>query len=56
MIARGVMGAFFVPAFGYVAACSASPAAWIMADLFLVPAYLIIMRRLRRRFSVNKEA
>jgi len=53
MIARGVMGFFFVPAFGYVAACSASPVAWIMADMFLVPAYLIIMKRLRRQFNVN---
>ena len=38
--------AFLVPAFGYTAACFASPAAWILADLFLVPAYFHCCRRL----------
>ena len=28
----------FVPLFGYTAACFASPAAWICADAFLIPA------------------
>ncbi|MCR5283524.1 MAG: MATE family efflux transporter [Lachnospiraceae bacterium] len=51
MIARAMMGFFFVPVFGYVAACFASPVAWLLADLFLVPAYLMIMKRLRLRFQ-----
>ncbi len=38
--------ALLVPVFGYPAACFASPAAWILADLFLVPAYLHCYRRL----------
>ena len=50
MIARAFVGFFFVPVFGYVAACFASPAAWLLADLFLVPAYLLIMKHLRTRF------
>ncbi len=35
-----------VPIFGYTAACFASPAAWVLADLFLVPAYFYCCHRL----------
>lgn len=38
--------AFLVPVFGFTAACFASPAAWILADLFLIPAYFHCCRRL----------
>ena len=38
MIARTAVGVIFVPMFGYTAACFASPAAWVCADLFLIPA------------------
>lgn len=37
-----------VPALGFSAACFASPAAWVLADLFLLPAYLYCYRRLTR--------
>lgn len=47
MIARSVVGFVFVPIFGYVAACVASPAAWIMADLFLIPACIYVIRKLK---------
>lgn len=47
MIARGVIGFFFVPVFGFNAACWAGPMAWIFADAFLFPAYFYVMRRLR---------
>ena len=49
MIARTVVGWFFVPGMGYTAACFASPAAWICADLFLIPACLGCIAHLRRR-------
>ena len=48
MAARGLTGLFLVPAFGFTAACFASPIAWIMADLFLVPAYFYLCRHLSR--------
>ena len=35
-----------VPVLGFAAACFASPAAWVLADLFLLPAYLYCYRRL----------
>lgn len=37
-----------VPSLGFQAACFASPAAWVMADLFLIPAYLHCYHRLTR--------
>lgn len=39
MLARGLVGFFFVPAFGFIAACFASPLAWIFADAFLMPCF-----------------
>ena len=39
--------AMAVPVLGFSAACLASPAAWILADLFLFPAYFLCHRRLR---------
>ena len=53
MIARGFSGAVLVPRFGYIAACMASPLAWIMADIFLIIAYVVIMRKLRGREVVS---
>lgn len=48
MAARTAVGCFFVPALGFPAACFASPAAWICADLFLIPACLGCIAYLRR--------
>ena len=45
MAARGGV-ALLVPVFGFTAACFASPAAWIMADAFLLPAYFYCCRKL----------
>lgn len=47
MAARSLVGFCLVPVFGYAGACFANPAAWIAADLFLIPAYFHVMRRLR---------
>lgn len=48
MAARSLVGIGFVPVFGYIAACFASPVAWLCADLFLIPAYLYVMKKLYR--------
>lgn len=48
MIARSVMGFGLVPLLGYTAVCYASPLAWIMADAFLIPAYIICIKRLKK--------
>ena len=52
MAARTVVGRFFVPMAGYTAACFASPAAWVCADLFLIPACFGCIALLRRRSPV----
>ncbi len=56
MAARTAAGHFFVPILGYSAACFASPAAWICADLFLIPACIACIRRLRRRYPLQADA
>lgn len=49
MVARGAAGFFLVPAFGYIFVALASPLAWLFADLFLIPAYLYVMKRLKKK-------
>ena len=46
MIARTVAGIVFIPLFGFVGACVASPFAWLLADAFLVPAYFYVIHKL----------
>ena len=47
MFARTFAGMCLVPIFGYPAACFASPMAWIAADIFLIPAFLHCIKRLK---------
>lgn len=49
MVARGVVGAFVVPVAGFLGACFASPVAWVFADIFLIPAYISVMKSLERK-------
>jgi putative MATE family efflux protein len=52
MIARAGIGFFFVPIFGYFAVCMSGPIAWIMADVFLVPAYFYVLKKLKTTSNV----
>lgn len=56
MIARSVVGFFFVPRFGFIAACTASPVAWILADAFLIPAYFLVIRHLRQHIFCREDS
>ncbi|MDE7270181.1 MAG: MATE family efflux transporter [Acetatifactor sp.] len=56
MIARAIMGFGLVPLLGFDAVCFANPLAWIMADAFLIPAYLLCIRRLRKMFGQLPDA
>jgi len=51
LVGRAAMGAFIVPRLGYIAACFGHPAAWIMANIILIPLYLTLMKRLEKRLS-----
>lgn len=53
MLARGLISLFWIPAAGFEAVCYASPVAWIAADVFLIPAYLGVMKKLRRDLSAT---
>ncbi len=53
MIGRSLVAFVLVPVFGYRAACYASPAAWILADFFLVPACFRCIRKLQRQFGTE---
>lgn len=56
MAARTGVGVVLVPAFGYTAACFASPAAWVCADLFLIPASAACIAKLRRLYPNVSDA
>lgn len=51
MFARVGVGMGLVPMFGFTAACFASPAAWLCADLFLIPACMWSIAHLRRVYG-----
>ena len=48
MVARAMVGFWFVPLWGYFAACIASPVAWLFACFFLIPAYFVVFRKLQK--------
>lgn len=51
MIARALAGIVLVPAFGFVGACLGSPIAWILADAFLIPAYIHVINKLKKSYE-----
>lgn len=51
MLARGLFGLGLVPRLGFTAVCFANPAAWLMADIFLFPAYVLCLKK--RGYSVR---
>lgn len=50
MIARSAFGFVLVPKWGYLAATFASPAAWILADIFLFIAFFYCYKQLEKKF------
>ena len=49
MIARCGVSLWLVPTIAWTGVCFGDPIAWIMADLFLIPAFLWVQRRLKKR-------
>lgn len=47
MIARTLVSLYAVPAFGFIAVCFGDPTAWIAADLFLIPAFLFVYKKIK---------
>ena len=55
MIGRTLVAVVLVPIFGFSAICFASPIAWILADAFLIPAYISVKNKLKRIFNGQVE-
>lgn len=51
MIARTGISLWLVPALGFLGVCLGDPTAWIFADMFLVPAGIILYHRLKKKMS-----
>ena len=49
MIARCGVSLWLVPALAWTGVCLGDPVAWIMAELFLIPAFLWVQQRLRKQ-------
>lgn len=49
MIARCGVSVWVVPTFHFLGVCYGDPVAWVMADLFLIPAFLLLYRHLKRK-------
>ena len=47
MIARCGVSLWIVPMFHFLGVCYGDPVAWVSADLFLIPAFIYVYRRLR---------
>lgn len=56
MIARCGVSLWLVPAFKFLGVCYGDPVAWCMADLFLIPAFILLYRHLNRKILAEKLA
>ena len=54
MIARGGIGLFIVPKFGFTGACFSNPIAWVFADFVIIPAYFILIKKLQQTNTRNE--
>lgn len=55
MVARTAVALLVVPAAGFIGACLGNPAAWIMADLFLIPCFFHLIKVQRQRLMPETE-
>ncbi len=51
MIARCLIGIILPSVIGFISICIASPVAWLFADVFLIPAYYICMKKAKAHYS-----
>lgn len=52
MVARFLVAFLIVPVLGFQGVCLANPLAWIFADAFLIPAYLFVYKKLKKKLNV----
>lgn len=56
MLARALAGFLLVPYFGFSAVRFANPLAWIFADIFLIPAFFYVRRKLAGILNGQRES
>ncbi len=54
LIGRAFVAFVLVRLFGFDGACFSNPTAWLCADLFLIPAYLVVVRRLSVKYPAQE--
>lgn len=55
LVGRAFVAIVLVPVFGYNAAVWANPVAWIMADVFLFPCLITVLKRLENCFRLTHQ-
>lgn len=45
MLARILAAIFIIPVFGYTGMCASNVLSWILSDIFLIPAFFVIMKK-----------
>lgn len=53
LVARAIVSYGFITKFGFIAACFSNPIAWIAADVLLLPAYFIVMNKLKKKQQLS---
>lgn len=51
LVARGLISLLVVPPLGFAGVCIGDPSAWVAANVFLLPAFHVVYRRLKARLG-----
>ena len=54
LVGRAALAMALVPVLGFTAVCLANPAAWILADLFLIPMYFYGLHKLKKHHAQSE--
>lgn len=52
LIARCLISLFLVPAIGFLGVCIGDPSAWVAANIFLIPTFLIVLNKMSKKAVV----
>lgn len=54
MIARTAVSLWIVPALGFLGVCYGDPVSWCAADVFLIPAFILLYRHINSKLKAEK--
>lgn len=52
LIARCLISLFLVPTIGFLGVCIGDPSAWVAANIFLIPTFLIVLNKMSQKAAV----